>query len=235
MNALPLAIITGASSGIGKAVAKAFSAAGHPMLLIARTMPEGEFPDALCVSADVGDYAALERAVRKAEERFGPAGCLVNSAGMADARAFDAVAAADYEREIRTNLLGTMNATKAVFEGMLARQAGTIINISSISDRKTCAVSVGYTASKFGVRAVSESLREAAAKAGVRVINIAPGYIRTNIHAVMGVTFEEYKRRLGDPDFMTAEEFAGVVRWCYELPPHICVRDLVIAPTRTTF
>lgn len=229
-----LIVVTGASSGIGLAIARVFSGCGYSLLLISRHEMEA-LPNSLWKSVDAGDYAALEKAVKQGEEKFGPVDCMVNCAGIADARAFDAVKAEDYEREIQTNLIGTMNGAKAVFSGMLERKRGTIINISSISDRKTCAVSVGYTASKFGVRAVSESLREAGAVAGVRVINIAPGYIRTNIHAAMGISFEKYKELLGNPDFMTAEEFAEVVRYCYELPEHICIRDLVIAPTRTSF
>lgn len=73
------------------------------------------------------------------------------------------------------------------------------------------------------------------ARKGVRVVNIAPGYVKTNIHRGMGISFEDYCRALGNPDFMTAEELAEVILYCYRLPPHLCVRDLVIAPTRTTF
>src|SRR6185369_13856754 len=118
---------------------------------------------------------------------------------------------------------------------MSRRGLGTIINISSVSDRKTAPVAVGYTASKYAVRAVSESLREAEGKNGVRVINVAPGYIRTNIHAGMGISFDEYKQALGNPDFLTADELAEIVLYCWKLPPHICIRDIVVTPTRTIF
>ena len=88
---------------------------------------------------------------------------------------------------------------------------------------------------KYGVRAFSESVREAEGRNGVRVINVAPGYIRTNIHAGMGISFEEYKQALGNPDFLTADELADIILYCWKLPPHICVRDIAITPTRTTF
>ena len=100
---------------------------------------------------------------------------------------------------------------------MVKRHRGTIINISSVSDRKTSPVAIGYTATKYAVRALTESLREAEAQHGIRVINIAPGYVKTNIHEQMGITFEQYCQALGNPDFMTAED------------------ELVVAPTRTTF
>jgi NADP-dependent 3-hydroxy acid dehydrogenase YdfG len=234
----PLTVITGASSGIGLAAARAFAAAGHPLLLISRHIePLPEFAGRAIAYAqvDVADSGGLRRAVEEAERRFGGTDCLVNSAGLADARPFEQVEPAAYEREINTNLLGVLHGIKAVLAGMVGRRRGTIINISSVSDRKTCPAAVAYTASKYGVRAVTESLREAEGKNGVRFINIAPGYVKTSIHRGMGVTFEQYCEALGNPDFMTADELAGIIYYCYQLPAHLCVRELVVAPTRTGF
>jgi NADP-dependent 3-hydroxy acid dehydrogenase YdfG len=234
----PLAVITGASSGIGLATAGAFAAAGHLLLLISRQMeplPEFAGKPVACAQVDVADHDALRRAVEGAEQQFGPTDCLVNSAGVADARPFEQVEPAAYEREVQTNLLGVLNGIKVVLAGMRGRGRGTIINISSVSDRKTCPAAVAYTATKYAVRAVSESLREAEGKHGVRVINVAPGYVKTRIHRGMGITFEEYCQALGNPDFMTADELAGIIYYCYQLPAHLCVRDLAVAPTRTGF
>jgi NADP-dependent 3-hydroxy acid dehydrogenase YdfG len=72
-------------------------------------------------------------------------------------------------------------------------------------------------------------------KNGVRVINIAPGYVKTKIHQNMGITFEQYSHALGNPDFITADELADIILYCYRLPAHLCIRELVVAPTRTTF
>jgi NADP-dependent 3-hydroxy acid dehydrogenase YdfG len=234
----PLVVITGGSSGIGLALAKAFSREGHAVLLIARRMkPVDGLPaeHTVYAEADVTDYTALEKAIRGGEATFGKTACLVNSAGLADAREFKQVEPQAFAHEIDVNLKGVLNGTKAVLADMSARGSGTIFNISSVSDRKTSPVAVTYTATKYGVRALSESLREAEGKNGVRVINVAPGYIRTNIHAGMGVTFEEYKQALGNPDFLTAEELADIILYCWKLPPHICIRDIAITPTRTTF
>ena len=234
---LPLVMVTGASSGIGKALAMGFARDGHPLLLISRHIePIAGMPEnTVYRQADVADYGAIEAAVDAAVGIHGPVGCLVNNAGMADARAFDEVDEPSYTSELDTNLKGVFNCTKAVLAGMRARQSGAIINISSVSDRKTAPVALAYTASKHAVRAFGESLREAEAKNGIRVINIAPGYIRTNIHSGMHISFEEYRARLGNPDFMTAEELAEIVMFCWKQPPTICIRDLVVAPTRTTF
>ncbi len=235
---LPLAMITGASSGIGRAAARAFAGAGHPLLLISRhiePLPELAGKPALYVRTDVADFDAVQHAVRQAEQQFGGTSCLVNSAGLADARPFVEVQPADYEREVQTNLLGVLNGIRAVLAGMVERQTGTIINISSVSDYKTSPVAVTYTATKYAVRALSESLREAEGKNGVRVINVSPGYVKTNIHRNMGISFEQYCQALGNPDFMTADELAEIILYCYQLPMHLCVRELVIAPTKTSF
>ena len=233
-----LVVVTGASSGIGLALARAFSKDGHALLLIARHMkPVDGLPAerTAYAEADVADYAALERAIRGAEAKFGKTACLINSAGLADAREFKQVEPSAFAHEIDVNLKGVLNGTKAVLADMSSRGSGTIFNISSVSDRKTAPVAVTYTATKYAVRALSESLREAEGKNGVRVINVAPGYIRTNIHAGMGITFEAYKQALGNPDFLTAEELADIILYCWRLPPHICIRDIAITPTRTTF
>jgi NADP-dependent 3-hydroxy acid dehydrogenase YdfG len=234
----PLVVITGASSGIGLALARAFAKEGHALLLIARHIKPSDGLDeqrTVCASVDVTDYAALEAAIRSAEQRFGKTACLINSAGMADARAFTEVEPQAYSHEIDVNLKGVLNATKVVLADMAAAKSGTIINISSVSDRKTSPVAVGYTASKYAVRATSESLREAVGMQGVRVINVAPAYIKTNIHQGMGISFEEYCRLLGNPDFLSAQELAEIVLYCWKLPPTICIRDIVVAPTRSGF
>jgi len=233
-----LVVITGASSGIGRGIARAFAAEGNPLLLISRhiePLPELAGKVVRYAQADVADYAQVEGAIRAAERELGETGCLVNSAGFADARDFLSVTPADFAREIDVNLLGVVNCTKAVIANMSRRKSGTIINISSVSDRKTSPVAVGYTASKYAVRATSESLREAVGMQGVRVINVAPAYIKTNIHQGMGVSFEEYCRLLGNPDFLSAEELAEVVLYCWKLPASICIRDIVVAPTRSGF
>jgi NADP-dependent 3-hydroxy acid dehydrogenase YdfG len=103
-QALPLVMVTGASSGIGKALAMAFAREGHPLLLISRHIePIAGLPeDTVYRQADVADYGAITAAVEAAAAVHGPVGCLVNNAGMADARAFDEVDEPEYARELDT-------------------------------------------------------------------------------------------------------------------------------------
>jgi NADP-dependent 3-hydroxy acid dehydrogenase YdfG len=67
------------------------------------------------------------------------------------------------------------------------------------------------------------------------VINVAPGFVKTNIHAEMGISFEEYCKLLGNPDFISAKELAGVILFCWRQPQRICVRDIVVMPTNSSF
>ncbi len=234
----PLVVITGASSGIGRSTARAFAKEGNPLLLISRQiqpLPELRDAPAIYEQADVSDFDAVEHAIRKAEGQYGRTECLVNDAGMADARDFKSVDVESYTREIDVNLRGVLNCTKVVIGDMSARKSGTIINISSVSDRKTSPVAVTYTATKYAVRALTESLREAEGRNGVRVINVAPAYVRTNIHKGMGISFEEYCRLLGNPDFLSPDELAEIILYCWKLPKSICIRDIVVAPTHSIF
>jgi NADP-dependent 3-hydroxy acid dehydrogenase YdfG len=237
-NNKPLVVITGASSGIGRSTAKAFADEGHPLLLISRgiePLPELNSARVLYEQVDVVDYEAVLKAVGKAEKEWGTTGCLVNNAGIVDARDFREIDQHSYSREIDVNLKGVLNCTKAVLAGMIANKSGTIINISSLSDRKTAPIAIAYTATKYAIRAATESLRESVAKDGVRFVNIAPAYVKTNIHKNMGITFEQYCQSLGNPDFMEPDQVAEIILYCWKLPPNICIRDLVVAPTGTTF
>jgi len=136
---MPLVMITGASSGISKALAFAFAREGNPLLLISRHIePIAGLPGSTIYRhADVADYAAIVGAVAAAEAVHGPAGCLINNAGMADARAFDEVDEPDYTRELATNLKGVLNATKAV--SRCARRKRSTASASSTSRRAMCA------------------------------------------------------------------------------------------------
>src|SRR5262252_11223942 len=132
-----LVVITGSSSGIGRGIARAFAAEGNPLLLMSRhiePLPELAGKPVRYAQADVADYAQVEAAIRAAEKESGETRCLVNNAGYADARNFLEVEAADFAREIAVDLIGVMNCTKAVLGNMSRRGAGTIINISSVSD-----------------------------------------------------------------------------------------------------
>ncbi|MFD7444502.1 SDR family oxidoreductase [Streptomyces sp. NPDC059909] len=234
----PLIVVTGASHGIGRAVAKAFAAEEHPLLLMSRHPAALEaLPPEQVVSAavDVSDYAALEAAIRAAEDLYGPTECLVNCAGFLRIGGLETRDPADMSYEVDVLLKGVLNGIRAVLGDMKARNSGTIINVSSVGDRAPGPDGEVYHACKAALRSLAGSLQKGEAKSNIRVINVAPGFVRTNIHAEMGISFEEYVERLGHPDFITAEELADIILFCWKQPQRICVRDIVVMPTSSDF
>jgi NADP-dependent 3-hydroxy acid dehydrogenase YdfG len=134
----PLIVVTGASHGIGRAVAAAFAAEGDPLLLVSRhPAPLDGLPaDSIMQAAvDVSDYAALEAAIHEAEARHGPTECLVNHAGFLKIGALETRDPADMSYEVDVLLKGVLNGIRVVLGNMKARHSGTIINVSSIGDR----------------------------------------------------------------------------------------------------
>jgi len=234
----PLVVITGATHGIGRALAQAFARERHALLLMARHAAEidglGDVPHRFA-EVDVADFPRFAAAVQEAEAAFGPVDCLVNNAGFLHVGDFGSRTVDDLDHDIDVLLKGVVHGIRAVLPGMSARKHGTIINVSSIGDRKPGPSGETYHASKAAVRSLAESLQQAEAKNNVRVINIAPGFVKTNIHAGMGVSFEEYCRLTGNPDFIEPERIADIILFCYKQPQAICIRDLVVMPTTSAY
>ena len=233
----PLIVVTGASQGIGRAVAGAFGLDGHPLLLLSRHPARPDLPPEArlrMAAVDVVDYAAMASAIAEAEAAFGPVDCLVNNAGFLRIGEFAQRSIDDIGYEADVLFKGVLNGVRAVLPGMQERGRGTIVNISSLGDRKPGPGGEVYHASKAAVRSLSESLQLAQAKHNIRVMNVAPAFVRTGIHADMGISFEEYQRQLNQSDFLSPEEIAEIVMFCYRQPQHLCIRDLVVLPTSAT-
>jgi len=230
--------ITGATHGIGRALAIAFAAEGHPLLLIARHVEAiaelADHPHRFA-AVDVTDYAMLAAAIEGAEAQFGPVDCLVNNAGFIHIGDFSKRAIDDLDYETDVLLKGVLHGVRAVLPGMTERKRGTIVNVSSIGDRRPGPSGETYHAAKAAVRSLSESLQQGQAKNNIRVINLAPGLVKTNIHETMGISFEEYCKMLGNPDFIAPERIAEIILFCYKLPQSICIRDLVVMPTTSGY
>lgn len=233
----PLVVITGASSGIGAATARAFAAADHPLLLLARrveSMQALNLPNTSCVSVDVTDAAAVQRAIDDAEATYGPAGCLVNNAGVMLLGQVDTQDPAEWQQMLNVNVMGVLNGIHAVLGRMKERGSGTIINISSVAGRKTFPNHAAYCASKFAVHALSENIREEVASTGVRVVIIAPGVVETELlsHTTddsIKSGYQEWKEGMGGA--ISATSVADAVMFAWSQPENVCVREIVIAPT----
>ena len=233
-----LIVITGASSGIGEAIARRLSAAGHPLLLIARRIERLEaldLPNTLCEKVDVTDKTSFEAAIAKAEEVYGPTDCIINNAGVMLLSELDTQDPAQWKTMFDVNVIGLMNGMQAVLAPMKARQSGTIINISSVAGRKTFPNHAAYCGTKFAVHAISENVREEVADSNVRVTTIAPGAVETELlsHTTSNDIidgYEEWKDGMGGA--LQADDIARSVEYAYQQPQGVCIREIVICATR---
>ncbi|RPJ93495.1 SDR family oxidoreductase [Achromobacter xylosoxidans] len=235
----PLVIITGASSGIGLATARLFSAHGHPLLLLARRLEKMQalnLPDTLALSVDVTDRAALAAAVQEGEARFGPADALINNAGVMLLGDITRQDPDQWDRMLDVNVKGVLNGVHAVAAGMVQRKRGSIINISSVAGRKTFPNHVAYVGTKFAVHGLSENLREELSAHNVRVTTIAPGAVETELlghttDADIKTGYEAWKAEMGGK-VLAAEDVANAIHYAYAQPEGVCVREIVLAATR---
>ncbi|MEN5315658.1 SDR family oxidoreductase [Pseudomonas koreensis] len=235
----PLIIITGASSGIGEAAARMLSASGHALLLLARRINRLEalgLPNALCRGVDITDRGALLAAVSEAETQFGPADGLINNAGVMLLGEMNTQDPAQWEQMLDVNVKGLLNGIHAVVSGMIERNHGTIINVSSVAGRKTFPNHVAYVGTKFAVHGISENLREELSPHNVRVITIAPGAVETELlshttNEVIKTGYQAWKQDMGGT-VLSADDVASAIRYAYEQPQYVCIREIVLAATR---
>ncbi|HCH5600848.1 SDR family oxidoreductase [Vibrio parahaemolyticus] len=233
-----LVVITGASSGIGEAIARRFSEEGHPLLLVARRVERLDalnLPNTLCEKVDVTDQASLITAIEKAEAQFGPADVLVNNAGVMLLGQIDTQDAAEWKRMFDVNVLGLLNGMHSVLASMKARNSGTIINISSIAGKKTFPDHAAYCGTKFAVHAISENVREEVAASNVRVTTIAPGAVETELlsHTTsqdIKDGYDAWKVDMGG--VLAADDVARAVIFAYQQPQNVCIREIALAPTK---
>lgn len=221
----PVVVITGASSGIGKSLAVIFAKAGYPLGLIARNseaMQELNLKNSVCVAADVTQYHEVLSAIQTIEKKLGEIDCLINNAGFAKSGEFTELQPEEHDNTINVNVSGVIHCIESVLPGMQSRKKGTVINISSVADRNSRPNIASYAASKAAVKSLSESLRQANAKYGIRICNVAPAKILTPMLMTANLS----------PDQAIApEDLAKAILWIYEQPQTICIRDMVFAPT----
>ncbi len=192
-----IALVTGAGKGIGRAVALALAAEGVHVGLLARTASDLQTIAAeiathgvktVSVVADVAERAAVEAAAAQIERDLGPIDILINNAGIGSFAKFLEMEPADWEHIIQVNLMGTYYVTRAVLPGMIARQTGDIINISSTAGLRAAAGSSAYSASKFAVMGLTEALMQEVRKHNIRVSALTPSTVATPLALNNGLT-----------------------------------------------
>jgi NADP-dependent 3-hydroxy acid dehydrogenase YdfG len=229
------AVVTGASSGIGAATARALADEGYAVVCAARRSERIEALaqeiDGTAVTCDVTSpesVAGLARAVG------GSLHVLVNNAG--GAFGMSPVAEADpdeWRRMYEVNVLGLLNVTQALLPALLASGDGLIVNVGSTAGRIAYEGGAGYTAAKHGTQVVSETLRLELVGEPIRISEIAPGMVRTDEFAA--VRFDGDAERAaavyaGVPDPLVAEDVADAIAWIATRPSHVNIDELVIKP-----
>jgi len=234
-----VAVITGASSGIGEATARALAQAGAAVALLARRedrvqaladeLGEGR---ALAVRADVTDEASLRAAAERVAE-LGRVDILVNNAGQMLLSEFAAGKVDEWRAMIDINLTGAL-VTTHVFLDQLRDGGGDIVNLSSVAGRKSRPTGAVYSATKWGIGGWSEGLRQEVQGDGVRVIVVEPGAVRTELaDHISDPEINEATRGMWDTvEAMVPEDIAEVIAFAVTRPPHVALNEILIRPTR---
>ena len=180
-----VAIITGASQGIGAALVKAYRDRNYRVVATSRSIKQGSDPDVVAIAGDIGDPATAERVVNEAIARFGRIDTLVNNAGIFLAKPFTDFTLEDFNAAISTNVTGVFHMTQRVVAEMLKQEAGHVVNITtSLSDHAISGVpSVLANLTKGGLNSATKSLAIEYAQQGIRVNAVSPGVIKTPMHA----------------------------------------------------
>ncbi len=239
-NPARVAVITGASSGIGAATARALSTDGYRVALLARRLDRitalaDELGDgAIAVQADVTDRDSLLAAADRVNSELGPADVLVNNAGVMLLGPFAADRREDYRQMIEVNLLGAITATEVFLDQL--KTAGSspngadIVNISSVAGRTARAGNGVYAATKWGMNGWSESLRQELLP-DVRVTLIEPGVVATELPT--HITHEETREGVGklyDQAEVTAEDIAEVIAFTLSRPRRLAINEILLRP-----
>lgn len=238
-----IALVTGASSGIGAATARKLAAEGLIVGLAARRRErldalvaeiEKAGGQAIALQADVTDKAAMHAAVQALVGRFGRIDVLINNAGLMPLSDIDALKVDEWQRMVDVNISGVLNATAAVLPQMIAQHEGHIFNISSIAGRKVFTGLTVYCATKAAVAAFSDGLRmEVAPKHNIRVTCIQPGAVKSELYDQ--ITDAGYRQQMDDlaqrMTFLEGEDIAHTILFALKAPKHMDVAELFVLPT----
>lgn len=235
-NSGRVAVITGASSGIGAATARALHADGYRVALLARRAGRIEAlaaelgQGAVAIRADVTDRHALVAAAAQVESELGSADVLVNNAGTMLLGPFSSERHADYRAMVEVNLLGAITATEVFLEQLKAGGGADLVNISSVAGRTARATNGVYAATKWGINGWSESLRQELLP-DVRVTLIEPGVVDTELpaHITDEVTREAVQKAY-DTAVVKPEEIAEVISFVLSRPRHLAINEILLRP-----
>jgi clavulanate-9-aldehyde reducatase len=236
-----VAAVTGASSGIGAATAKALSAAGATVALAARRrdrleqLADGLEGPVSVHEVDITDEAQARAFIEAAHAEHGGLHALVNNAGLMLLGPAGGAETSQWRQMIDVNLWGLLICTHAALPLIAGSGGGDIVNVSSVAGLRAAAGAAVYNMTKFGVHAFSEALRQEALHQGVRVTVVAPGMVDTELQGhnrdpVVQRAMARSREQIGE--VLQPEDIADAIVHAVTRPPHVCVNEVVVRPTR---
>ncbi|QLK86861.1 SDR family oxidoreductase [Staphylococcus sp. 17KM0847] len=221
-----VAIITGASSGIGAAIARQLDEHNVKVALLSRSEDKmsdvaTHFKDALIIPTDVTNKDEVQQAVQHVIEHFGKIDILVNSAGLMTSSAITKGDVDGWDTMIDVNIKGTLYAIHAVMPYLQSQSSGHIINISSISGFEVTKVSTLYSATKAAVHTITQGLEKELARTGIRTTSISPGMVDTPLNA---------DSDFGGRKMLDANDIASAVTYALTQPPHVNINEITVRP-----
>lgn len=236
-------MITGASSGIGEACARAFAVEGARLLLAARrvdrlksladSLGDGLDTEAHVIELDVRDAAAVDAAFAELPAEWAAVDVLVNNAGLGLGlgKLHEGIVE-HWDRMIDTNVKGLLHVTRAFVPGMVERGRGHVINIGSIAGHELYPGGNVYCATKFAVDAITKGLRMDLVDTPIRVSTVDPGLVETEFSVVrFEGDVERAKRVYEGIEVLTGNDVADAVVYCASRPPHVQINEIIITPT----
>lgn len=238
-----VAIITGASSGIGEATAIALAAEGAKVVIAARRVERlvsvakqiiDHGGQALSIVSDITDEAQAKNVIQKAYAEFGHIDILVNNAGISFPGRIENTDPSNWRKMIDINVLALMYTTHIALPIFKAQKSGHIVNISSVAGRIARAGMAGYNVTKWGVNAFSEALRQEVYQDNIRVTIIEPGLVETEIdqHITDIVAKQEIEARRKAITPLQSEDIAAAIVYAVSQPQHVNVNEILIRPTQ---
>ena len=239
-----VAIITGASSGIGEATAEALAAEGAAVVVAARR--EDRLEDlveringkdggkALAVASDVTDEQQAHDLIKRAKDEFGRVDILVNNAGVMQLSKIQRGLSDEWRTMFEVNVLGLLYATDAAIEVMKEQSSGHLVNISSLASRGTRPGLGVYSGTKMAVNGISESLRQELLEDNIRVTMVEPGAVQTELpdHITDEEAREGLSAMLEQLEPLQAEDIANAIAYVVTQPERVSINEILIRPTQ---
>ena len=225
---MKIALVTGASRGIGLAIADGLQAAGFHVVRLARSLKQSSSERRTDIPCDLNDIASIDHALAWIDIHLGIPDVLVNNAGIFFIKPLAETAAFDFLKTLTTNLMSAFILAREIVPKMVRRGSGHLVTIGSISDYIGFPGSTAYAASKFGLRGMHEVIRAESAKSGVRTTLISPGPVDTEIwDAVDPDNQPGFTKR---KDMMRAEDVAAAVVYAVTQPERVAVTEIRLLP-----